>query len=58
MGGIPHDQVHPDTLAAIAEAVAADLLRPAVCGECGRVFDLTNEDEAEEFYYGHDCEED
>lgn len=27
------------------------------CPECGRVFDLTNEDDAAEWYYGHDCEE-
>jgi hypothetical protein len=27
------------------------------CGECGQVFDLTIEEEAQEFYYGHDCEE-
>jgi len=26
------------------------------CAECSRVFDLTNEIDAEEFYYGHDCE--
>lgn len=26
------------------------------CEECGRVFDLTDEDDANEFYYGHDCE--
>lgn len=26
------------------------------CVECGRVFDLSNELDAEEFYYGHDCE--
>jgi endogenous inhibitor of DNA gyrase (YacG/DUF329 family) len=26
------------------------------CPECGRVFDLTNEGDAEEFFYGHDCE--
>jgi len=26
------------------------------CEECGRVFDLSNEEEAEEWYYGHDCE--
>ncbi len=25
------------------------------CGECGLLFDLTVEAEAEEFYYGHDC---
>ena len=28
----------------------------AKCEECGRVFDLTDEEEASEFYYGHDCE--
>ena len=28
----------------------------AKCEECGRVFDLMNEEEASEFYYGHDCE--
>jgi hypothetical protein len=26
------------------------------CAECGRVFDLMNEDQAGEWYYGHDCE--
>lgn len=26
------------------------------CVECGRVFDLTNEDDASEWAYGHDCE--
>lgn len=29
----------------------------AKCQECGRVFDLLDEEEASEFYYGHDCEE-
>lgn len=29
----------------------------AKCEECGRVFDLLDEDEASEFYHGHDCEE-
>ncbi len=29
----------------------------ATCVECGRVFDLADEDEAGEWYYGHDCEE-
>jgi ssDNA-binding Zn-finger/Zn-ribbon topoisomerase 1 len=29
----------------------------AQCEECGRVFDLMNEEEASEFYNGHDCEE-
>lgn len=28
----------------------------ATCPECDRVFDLLNEADAEEFYYGHDCE--
>ena len=27
------------------------------CVECGRIFDLTNEVDAEEWAYGHDCEE-
>ena len=26
------------------------------CRECGRVFDLTDEDDAAEWFYGHDCE--
>jgi hypothetical protein len=26
------------------------------CVECERVFDLTDEQDASEFYYGHDCE--
>ena len=26
------------------------------CCECERVFDLTNEGDAEEWFYGHDCE--
>ena len=28
------------------------------CKECGRVFDLTNEDDSAEWHYGHDCEMD
>jgi DNA-directed RNA polymerase subunit RPC12/RpoP len=28
-----------------------------VCAECGREFDLADEQDAEEWYYGHDCEE-
>jgi hypothetical protein len=28
----------------------------ARCGECGRVFDLFNENDANEWFYGHDCE--
>lgn len=26
------------------------------CPECGRVFDLMDETDAQEWYYGHDCE--
>jgi hypothetical protein len=26
------------------------------CAECGRLFDLTDEEQASEWYYGHDCE--
>ena len=29
----------------------------AKCPECGRVFDLLDEDDAEEWFGGHDCEE-
>jgi hypothetical protein len=29
----------------------------AKCVECGRVFDLTDENDAAEWAYGHDCEE-
>lgn len=28
-----------------------------VCQECFRVFDLLDEEDAQEWYYGHDCEE-
>lgn len=26
------------------------------CAECGRVFDLTDETDQQEWSYGHDCE--
>jgi hypothetical protein len=29
----------------------------ARCVECGRVFHLLDEDEANEWFYGHDCED-
>ena len=29
----------------------------AKCPECGRVFDLTDETDVDEWAYGHDCEE-
>jgi NOL1/NOP2/fmu family ribosome biogenesis protein len=28
----------------------------AKCPECHRVFNLLDEEDADEFYYGHDCE--
>jgi hypothetical protein len=28
----------------------------ATCEECERVFDLYKEDDAQEWFYGHDCE--
>jgi len=28
-----------------------------ICSECDRVFDLLDEEDANEWYYGHDCEE-
>ena len=28
----------------------------AKCVECERVFDLLDENDADEWYYGHDCE--
>lgn len=36
---------------------AVSRTRRARCPECGRVFDLTDEADADEFYNGHDCEE-
>ena len=30
----------------------------ATCIECDRVFNLLNEEDAGEYYYGHDCEAD
>lgn len=33
------------------------IVNPKVtCPECGRVFDLLDETDANEWYYGHDCE--
>jgi hypothetical protein len=30
----------------------------ATCPECQRVFDLLDDDDANEWHYGHDCEQD
>ena len=27
------------------------------CGQCHKVFNLAKESDANEFYYGHDCED-
>ena len=35
--------------------IRANYLRPT-CGECGRTFDLTDDIDADEWAYGHDCE--
>lgn len=29
----------------------------ATCTECGRIFDLTDTDDSNEYHYGHDCED-
>ena len=34
----------------------ATILTQAQCVECSRVFDLTDELDADEWAYGHDCE--
>jgi hypothetical protein len=33
------------------------VLKRGTCGDCGRVFDLLDEMDAEEWHYGHDCED-
>ena len=33
------------------------IMTKAKCIECSRVFDLLNEIDAEEWSYGHDCED-
>jgi hypothetical protein len=33
------------------------LMPKAVCPECKRVFNLLDEEDAAEYYEGHDCEE-
>jgi len=32
-----------------------EVLGYAKCPECNRVFDLGNEGQAQDWYYGHDC---
>ena len=38
------------------QRVLMKIMTKAKCIECGRVFDLLNELDAEEWSYGHDCE--
>ena len=33
------------------------LVTKVQCPECERVFDLLDETDADEYYYGHDCED-
>ena len=40
--------------ARFAAEVARQVLR--TCAECARVFDLLDDTDAQEWYYGHDCE--
>lgn len=45
---------------ALVQTVAEDAAPTgprARCAECGRVFDLADEDDAAEWSYGHDCED-
>ena len=34
-----------------------EMLENARCVECNRVWDLNDENDANDYYYGHDCEE-
>jgi hypothetical protein len=48
------------TLVAVLNDLAGLTARPVghhkTCIECGRTFDLLDSSEADEWYYGHDCE--
>jgi hypothetical protein len=33
------------------------MMNTVFCGECKQCFDLMDEDQAAEWFYGHDCEE-
>jgi hypothetical protein len=39
-----------------ARFAAARRQVPRICAECSRVFDLLDDTDAQEWYYGHDCE--
>jgi hypothetical protein len=38
------------------EGIMITIQTKAKCVECARVFNLMDEDDAGEWYYGHDCE--
>lgn len=40
----------------IYQGVKMKIATKARCIECSRVFDLLDEEQAGEYYYGHDCE--
>ena len=58
----PHHTCYIDGMKITAKTVT-DLYqgkssaRIATCIECGREFDMRDEDDANEYWYGHDCEE-
>lgn len=40
----------------VSPSAMATSTRLVRCVECGRVFDITDEADAAEWHYGHDCE--
>lgn len=46
-----------DALDARREPGSVTIANTRRCPECSREFDLHNEEDAEEWFYGHDCEE-
>jgi len=39
-----------------AERTQERVTLSSTCAECGRVFDLLDDTDAQEYAYGHDCE--
>lgn len=57
MSGDPWLRVYDDRVAASGCRERVQRVRhSALCGVCGRVFDLLDEGQAGEWYSGHDCE--
>ena len=48
---------HGGSIGIRTEEDAVKLQTIVKCVECGRFFDLLDEGDAQEWYYGHDCEE-